>query len=307
MNPEQPTQPNTPAPEPPMPAAQPTQPTLPQPAPTQTPPPSAPATYQQPTSLSPNATIPQAPPPQPVPMQLNPIYTNNNKLAIASIVLGVISIPAAILTIFTIAIPIVGIVLGALSIKKQRGLALTGLILSSIGLVLSIGIFVFALTKTSNAKVVTDCYSAKLPKGILEDNLTINKECSILGKNTLETDSVATVGYDFNQDDKPSEVESDKYMDTAIEIMKGAIENEEVKGRVLSEDVIQLDGVKAKVLRFTQNSNKNKYRYGTVVYTVTPKKYSSGDKDGMWNFFAGCDSQNNQNCLENTIKSWKWK
>lgn len=281
MNPEQPTQPNTPVPEPTMPSTQPTQPTFPQPAPTQS--------------------------SQPTPMQLNPIYTKNNKLAIASIILGVISIPAAILTIFTIAIPIVGIVLGALSIKKQRGLALAGLILSSIGLALSIGIFVFALTKTSNAKVVTDCYSAKLPKGILEDNLRINEECSILGKNTLETDSIATVGYDFDQDDKPSEVESDKYMDTAIEMMKGALENEKVKGKVLSEDVIQLDGVKAKMLKFTQNSNKNKYRYGTVVYTVTPKKYSSGDKDGMWNFFAGCDSQNNQNCLENTIKSWKWK
>ncbi len=136
----------------------------PQTTPTQTPPPPqspAPVTPQPPSPDAPTATPPPPAAQLNAPMQLNPAYTQSSKMAMASVILGVISIPGSFLTLITVAIPVIGIILGALSIKKQRGLAMTGIILSTIGIILSIGLLIFA-----------NYYKAKHPEKFQSYNTT---------------------------------------------------------------------------------------------------------------------------------------
>ena len=79
----------------------------------------------------------------------------NSGLSIASLVLGIVSIPAA-LTVWIGAIcGVLAIVLGAIGLRQaragragRRGLALAGLIAGVIGLVLSVVVFAYAVKRT---------------------------------------------------------------------------------------------------------------------------------------------------------------
>ena len=64
---------------------------------------------------------------------------NRPVLAIASLVLGVISLCGAIFALCGTPIPIIGIILGIMSLKSSnRGLAVGGIVLNGIGLVMAI-------------------------------------------------------------------------------------------------------------------------------------------------------------------------
>lgn len=74
----------------------------------------------------------------------NSVRRNDSGMKIASIVLGSISILAALMFIFApvgLLLSIIGLVLGLCALKKGKNVV--GILLSSIGLVLSIGITVF--------------------------------------------------------------------------------------------------------------------------------------------------------------------
>jgi hypothetical protein len=63
----------------------------------------------------------------------------NNSKAVAGMVLGIVGVFAAILPLLGLPVNVVGLVMGILGIKSEKkGMAKAGVILSSIGLVLTI-------------------------------------------------------------------------------------------------------------------------------------------------------------------------
>ncbi|MBP3753911.1 MAG: DUF4190 domain-containing protein [Lachnospiraceae bacterium] len=61
------------------------------------------------------------------------------EMAVASLVLGIISLIAWFIPLFGLPISIVGLVLGIKSVKSEkRGMAIAGIVTSSIGLILSV-------------------------------------------------------------------------------------------------------------------------------------------------------------------------
>lgn len=68
---------------------------------------------------------------------------NGNKkgLAIAGLVLGIVSLCSSIFIYCSGPLAIVGILLSVLGLKSSKGLAIAGIIISILGLLLSIGLF----------------------------------------------------------------------------------------------------------------------------------------------------------------------
>lgn len=63
----------------------------------------------------------------------------NNGKAVASLVLGIIGLIAWFIPLFGAPVTIVGVILGILGLKSQKpGMAITGLVMSSIGLIATI-------------------------------------------------------------------------------------------------------------------------------------------------------------------------
>lgn len=80
-----------------------------------------------------------------------------NGLAIAAMVLGIISIPGALFSFFDLPIAIVGLVLGIVALKKSKllrgvghGAAVTGVVTAIIGLILATVMSVYVVNRISN-------------------------------------------------------------------------------------------------------------------------------------------------------------
>jgi hypothetical protein len=80
------------------------------------------------------------------------VSSQGNGLAVAGLVLGIISLPAVILSLLDIPIAILGIIFGGIGLAKAKkiggkgkGMAMAGLICGCIGLILSIVLFVWAM------------------------------------------------------------------------------------------------------------------------------------------------------------------
>jgi hypothetical protein len=81
-----------------------------------------------------------------------PVTSQGNGLAVAGLVLGIIAIPASILTLLDIPIGVLGIIFGGVGIAKAnkiggkgKGMAVAGLICGAIGLILAIALFLIAM------------------------------------------------------------------------------------------------------------------------------------------------------------------
>jgi hypothetical protein len=113
---------------------------------------------------------PQQPPPQAFPyagpqqyipvLPMQPVYgyrQETNGLATASMVLGIISIPAVILVFFDLPIAIVGLILGIVGLRRAnrmprtmqvgQGKAIAGIACASVGLVLSALFSVYVISE----------------------------------------------------------------------------------------------------------------------------------------------------------------
>lgn len=95
----------------------------------------------------PTSQIPQALEPQQTPAV--PPVADRNGLAIASMVLGILSIVFVWFLGFILGI--LAIIFGGLSVRRttKRGLAITGLVTGIVALVLSLGIFLFAIVSVT--------------------------------------------------------------------------------------------------------------------------------------------------------------
>lgn len=78
--------------------------------------------------------------------------SQGNGLAVAGLVLGIISLPAVVLSLLDIPIALLGIIFGGIGLAKAskiggkgKGMAMAGLICGVIGLILSIALFIWAM------------------------------------------------------------------------------------------------------------------------------------------------------------------
>jgi len=88
-----------------------------------------------------------------------PIATQTDGFAIASLILGIFSIASLCICLGFVGIPfgILGIIFGYLGLKKglQRGLAITGLVLSIVGLTFDVGYTVVLAIGVANQPTTT--------------------------------------------------------------------------------------------------------------------------------------------------------
>lgn len=75
-------------------------------------------------------------------------------MAIASLVLGIISLVAWLIPLIGVPVSIVGFVLGCKTIKSEKkAMAITGLVLCIIGLILSVGFWAYSAYLISTGQI----------------------------------------------------------------------------------------------------------------------------------------------------------
>lgn len=121
--------------------------------------------YQDPYAAPPAAPPPAFPyvaPPQFSPvMAMRPVYVSgptSNGLATVAMVLGIISIPGAMLSLFDLPIAIVGLILGFIGLSRAnrlprlmqvgKGKAIAGIACASVGLVLSASLSAYVISES---------------------------------------------------------------------------------------------------------------------------------------------------------------
>ncbi len=108
-----------------------------------------------------NEQIPSVPPSVSLPVQPQAQPSDKKGLAIASLVLGILSLCSSILWFCGGPISIVGLVLGFLGLKSSlRGLAIVGLVLSAIGLLL---VIVFGIIGLISVPIIQQIQNQYLP------------------------------------------------------------------------------------------------------------------------------------------------
>ena len=262
-------------------------------------------------------------PPQPStnpmqPMQLNPAYTGNG-MPIASLILGIVSLPASILSIFTIAIPIVGIVLGAIGIKKNKGLALAGIILSSIGLIISIGILALgihtvlndnkAASSSSSGSVVTTgnsvstaCYTFDLPAPFSNADQKKNQDCVTEFLNTGGVGDLVVNAVPVSQ--TVSSTQEAAFARAQVNQMESSLGSEFTE--ILNKTIV-VGGQTAYEAVGTEQNTGTAYKYGDFMAVLAPKAYSSTSGSQLQLFIFATDSLTQVSWLDHVAGTWQWK
>jgi len=256
---------------------------------------------------------PMSPPPQPQmpgqPMQLNPVYGHTG-MATASLVLGIISLPASILNILTLPIPITAIVLGFVSLKRKRGFAIAGIVLGFIGIILSaivlaVGMHVINKQKTasvSGANVDSNCFSLSMPGNLGSSDVTKNSDCTIVAINKLSTEDLAIGSVQQTTTVQGKDV--DTYLKSIMDegLKSSAISS---KGTVTSSQYTSIDGVRAYEVLGTETQGN--YKYFGLLVTMAPKDYLSVSGAKLRTFVIASDSSTNKTAIEDVASSWHWK
>jgi hypothetical protein len=313
---QQPNQPPAVPPQSTMPGAQPMQPMQPgQPMQPQ-------MTSMQQGMPQPGMQMPMQAPMQPGQMPMQPPQLNHayghDRMAVISLILGIVSLPAAILNLLTIPIPIVAIVLGIIGFKRNKGMAIAGIVFGAIGIILSVFIFSQGVkimngkTKTADPNLSgevtgvkgdsleTACYTFTMPSVFTTSNITKNTDCnSVLITQESTEDVVITTGEAAVEPDDP---DLDAYLQSVGEQSEAAIGS---KGVVTDRTFIEIDGVRAYKLTGTQNYLKYKY---FAMAIVIPKESYKADAGGEHSaFIIVADSASSENPLDTVIDTWKWK
>jgi hypothetical protein len=263
------------------------------------------------------ASSPPGVPPQS--MQLQPQY-GHDKLAIASLILGIVSLPASILTILTLPIPIIGIVLGFVGLKKNKGLAIAGIILSALGIIFSVLILTVGLhllhkqssqrlqfSSTNNAQqtaagvaLTSKCYKVTLPKPFVKADIRKSADCTSELVTATSTDDVVINSGLLN---KPvSKLQTRKYLKSFGEEFEARLPKDDVT--ITSHKFIKLDGVPAYEGMGTEKHGN--YHYVGYIVALSPKGYAvNGVK--LRKFLITYDSATSKNRLDEIANSWFWQ
>lgn len=277
---------------PPVPSAMPVQPIVPQPQ----------TGYPQ-----------QAPAPAPN-MQLNPAYTNH-KLATASLILGIVSLPASILNLLTLPIPIIAIVLGIVGLKQKKNFAVAGIILGVIGIILSSVVIVVGLNVEHHKKALqavsplshgvsgsdlsSTCFSFTLPEVFTKDDVQKNSDCITTLVTANSTDDLLV-----NSSSLASPVadsDKDAYLKNISAELLSQIGS---KVEVSSTKFVTLDGVRA--YQVTGTETYGNYKYFGILAALAPKDYISVTGVKLRAFAIAYDSSTSQDRLDKLAQSWHW-
>jgi hypothetical protein len=255
-------------------------------------------------------------------MQLNPAY-GHDKLVIASLILGVISLPASLLNLLTLPIPVIGIVLGLVGFKRNKGMAIAGIVLSSIGLVLSIVIFAVGVhiyqnrdttinrlpdssnsedtTSTKGSTLSAPCYSFTLPEPLKAADIAENTDCVTTIVNTNSTEDIGV------NSSAPAtavtEADTDTYLKAVAAQAKSLVVGKD--GSVTAEGFTILDGSRAYKVLGTQNTGH--YKYFGYIIALAPREYTSSAGDKLQAFIIASDSATSPNRLDEVVQSWQWQ
>jgi hypothetical protein len=257
--------------------------------------------------------MPQAVPPGA--MRLNPAY-EHDKLAIASLILGIVSLPAAIFSLFTLPIPITGIVLGIVSLKRKKSFAIAGIVLSVIGLVLSGIVLTWGYNKAkqegkiggfgksgSAASVTSPCYSFALPGQYNKDtDIHKNDDCVTQIINSSSTDNLGVNSLSLSTPVPSSQI------DAALQNLAGQYEgalNQVAPVTITAHDFINLDGVRA--YRGKGTESYGNYKHFSYLITLAPKDYTSANGTKLKVFTISSDSATSAERVDEIAKSWKWQ
>jgi hypothetical protein len=114
---------------------------------------------------SPEQQLPTAPPPMPGAPAMAPVSASNG-LAVAALVLGIVSLVLFFIPGFGFLLGVVAIVLGALGIArankmagKQRGVAIAGLVCGAIGVIVNV-LFIALIVNVSNDPNVQNIFNS---------------------------------------------------------------------------------------------------------------------------------------------------
>ncbi len=254
-------------------------------------------------------------PAQSMPMQLNPAY-GNDKLATASLVLGIVSLPASILNVLTLPIPITAIVLGAISLKRKKSFAVAGIVLGVIGIILSAVVLVVGLRiehdkkasqagstlshGVSGSNLNSTCYSFSLPNVFTTADVKKNLDCVTV---VLKADSTDDLLVNSSELASPVAVsDRDAYLKNLIAEFQTQIGS---SIQVTSTKFTTLDGVRA--YQVTGSENHGNYRYFGITAVLAPKDYFSVTGAKLRAFIVVYDSSTSQNRLDELAGSWHWQ
>lgn len=254
-------------------------------------------------------------------LPVRPIASSNpnhlvDNLAIAALVLGAVAIPASLLSLLTIFIPVLGLVFGIIALKSNRhGLALAGVILSALGLLLSLALLSFGLwakhnlgngaqnqfepTPNQNAATIkggktlqTACYNFKLPTGLVAQVTT--ESCKVQATTANhQADFVVsahTPPYGFTVDQLPRT--GDAIINEIISQNPGTL--------IASKQTTDFAGKQAYRVNVTE-ANKQK-GFFLIVYTLKP--YTAAQYQL---FLIGMDTAGNDTPLKAIEQSWQWR
>jgi len=275
---------------------------------------------QNPAQPGPQPVV--SPPAQPVypnqpqgPMQLNPAYGHTG-LATASLILGIVSLPASILNILTLPIPIVAIVLGIISLKRKKSFAVAGIVLGVIGIILSAIVLVVGLKIEQNKKASqsassltngvsgsnlnSTCYSFSLPEGFTNSDVQKNSDCVTV---LLKADSTDDLEVNtFGLASPVSDAERDAYLKNLVSEFQTQVGG---NIQITSTKFMTLDGVRA--YEATGTENQGNYKYIGFIAVLAPKDYISVTGAKLRAFVVAYDSASSQDRLDKLAQSWHWQ
>ncbi|MGZ6005126.1 MAG: hypothetical protein ACXWLH_03160 [Candidatus Saccharimonadales bacterium] len=247
-------------------------------------------------------------------MRLNPVYTHTG-LATASLILGIVSLPASILSVLTLPIPFTAILLGVIGLKHKKNFAISGIILGIIGLILSavvlaVGTHIENSKKTgggssnsqsaSGNQVNSSCYKFNLPDGLSAKDIQSNSECKTIALNSSSTEdfevqssAVSATLTDANQD----------------EVLKHIIEQVELaagdKIKVTQTKFTTIDGQRA--YEATGTENYLNYKFVSFLAVIAPQDYISKTGEKIRGFVLASDSATSQNGVDLVAQTWHWQ
>jgi len=244
-------------------------------------------------------------------MKLNPAYSHD-KLATASLILGIVSLPAAILNILTLPIPLTGLVLGIVSLKQKKSFALAGIILSVIGLILSAVVLIVGLhiehnkNKSSSnygvqgSLLSSSCYKFNLPSNFSSKDVLKNTDCTSELLNSGRTEDLLVNSTSLSAD--ISQADQDSYLSHVMDEFASSLGS---KGQITNKKFITLDGGRA--YEATGSESYANYKYLGAIVALSPKAYFANDGTKLQLFIMAFDSASKPNVLDSLVQSWQWQ
>jgi hypothetical protein len=251
------------------------------------------------------------------PMQLNPAY-GHDKLATASLILGIISLPTAILNILTLPIPIAAIVIGVISLKSKKSFAIAGIVLGCVGLILTGAVLVVGskmqhrkltsdssidkkinVTANDASAITTSCYTFSKPAELNEKGQQGNTDCNSLYLNSTSTEdllvkSLGTIpSMTDAQRDADLQIIAKRFVGTLGEL------------HATNSTFTSIGGIRA--YQVTGTEAQNGYKYFGAMVVIVPKDYTAAGGNKWQSFMIVYDSAANQNLLDKIAQSWQWK